>query len=221
MEKSGKRRSAMYIKRKGKQMKRVKKGTAGYIRYEKKRRFLITAAMFALPLGLYVIGFTVTKSRLNWLTFVAILGCLPACKSLVGLIMILMQKSVPEELLSQTKQAAGSLVSANELVFTAYEHNTPVDALVVCGNQVVCYTPDQKTDIAYIEKHISRILTVNGFSAAQVKVFKELKPYLQRVVHIRENQEKYREGIEFLPDERYPELSREELILHTLFAISL
>lgn len=202
-------------------MKRVKKGTAGYIRYEKKRRFLITAAMFALPLGLYVIGFTVTKNRLNWLTFIAILGCLPACKSLVGLIMILMQKSVPEELLSQTKRAAGDLVSANELVFTAYEHNTPVDALIVCGDQVVCYTPDQKTDTAYIEKHISRILTVNGFPSAQIKVFKELKPYLQRVSHIRENQEKYREGIEFRPDERYPELSREELILHTLFAISL
>lgn len=202
-------------------MKRVKKGTAGYIRYEKKRRFLITALMFALPLGLYIIGFAVTKSRLNWLTFIAILGCLPACKSLVGLIMILMQKAVSKEVISQTKQAAGDMVSANELVFTAYEHNTPVDALVVCGDQVVCYTPDQKTDIAYIEKHISRILTVNGFSSAQVKVFKELKPYLQRVVHIRNNKEKYREGIKFSPDERYPELSREELILHTLFAISL
>ncbi len=202
-------------------MKKVKKGTAGYIRYEKKRRFLITAAMFALPLGLYVIGFTVTKSRLNWLTFIAILGCLPACKSLVSLILILMQKPVAEELLSQAKQAAGDLVSANELVFTAYEHNTPVNALIVCGDQVVCYTPDQKTDIAYIEKHISRILTVNGFPSAQVKVFKDLKPYLQRVGHIRENQEKYRDGIKFSPDERYPELSREELILHTLFAISL
>ncbi len=202
-------------------MKRVKKGAAGYIRYEKKRRFLITAAMFALPLGLYMIGLTVTKSRLNWLTLIAILGCLPACKSLVGLIMILMQKPVPEELLAQTQKAAGDLVSANELVFTAYEHNTPVDALIVCGDQVVCYTPDQKTDAAYIEKHISRILTVNGFPSAQVKMFKELKPYLQRVGHIRENQEKYREGIEFSPDERYPELSREELILHTLFAISL
>lgn len=202
-------------------MKKVKKGTAGYIRYEKMRRLLVTAAMFALPLGLYVIGLSVTKSRLNWLTFIAILGCLPACRSMVGLILILMQKSVPDELVRQNAEAAGNLVFANELVFTAYEHNTPIDALIICGDQVVCFTSDEKTDLAYIEKHISRILTVNGFPSVQVKVFRELKPYLQRVAYIRENQEKYREGIEFTPDQKYPELSREELILHILLAIAL
>lgn len=202
-------------------MKKVKKGTAGYIRYEQKRRLLVTLAMFVLPIGLYIIGFVATKTNLNWLTFIAILGCLPACKSLVGLIMIFMQKPVKGEVLNKTVQAAGNLVSANELVFTAYEHNTPVNALVICGDQIVCYTPDQKTEIPYIEKHISKILAVNGFSSASVKVFKELKPYCQRVEHIRKNQEKYREGIKFTPDERYPELSREELILHTLYAISL
>ena len=86
---------------------------------------------------------------------------------------------------------------------------------------MVCYTPDEKTDISYIEKHLSRILTVNGFASAQPKVIRDFRRYLQRVSEIAGRAEHYREGIEFTPDERYPDLSREELILHTLLAISL
>lgn len=202
-------------------MKKVKKGTYGYIKYQKIRTFLITFILFLIPLVIYATGYIQTKTRLNLFTIVAILGCLPACKSLVALIMIMMQKSVPQDIYEQAKKANGDLVSGYELVFTAYEHTTPVNTLIVCGDQIVCYTPDEKTDIAYLEKHITRILTVNGFPSVQVKVMKDFKKYLQRVKEIVSRQEHYREDIEFTPDERYPELSREELIFHTLLAISL
>lgn len=202
-------------------MKKVKKGSYGYIRYTKVKILLTTFVLFAIPLVIYVTGYIQTKTRLNLFTFVAILGCLPACKSLVGLIMIMMQKSMPEEKYKEAQKAAGNLVSGYELVFTAYEHTSPINALVICGDQVVCYTPDEKTDIAYLEKHISRILTLNGFPSAQPKVMKDFRKYLQRVSEICSRQDHYREGIEFEPDERYPDLSRDELIFHTLLAISL
>lgn len=202
-------------------MKKKKKGSYGYIKYAKCRTFLITFVLFAIPLVIYVTGYLQTKTRLNLFTFVAILGCLPACKSLVGLIMILMQKPMPADKYREASAAAGELVAGYELVFTAYEHTTPVNALVVCGDQLVCYTPDEKTDIAYIEKHLSRILTMNGFASVQPKVMKDFRKYLQRVSEIAGRAEHYREEIEFTPDERYPELSREELIFHTLLAISL
>ena len=202
-------------------MKKKKKGSYGYIKYAKCRTFLITFILFAIPLVIYVTGYLQTKTRLNLFTFVAILGCLPACKSLVGLIMILMQKPMPADKYREASAAVGELVAGYELVFTAYEHTTPVNALVVCGDQLVCYTPDEKTDVAYIEKHLSRILTVNGFASVQPKVMKDFHKYLQRVSEISGRAEHYREGIEFTPDERYPELSREELIFHTLLAISL
>ena len=75
-------------------MKKVKKGTYGYIKYQKIRTFLITFILFLIPMVIYVTGYIQTKTKLNLFTFVAILGCLPACKSLVGLIMIMMQKSI-------------------------------------------------------------------------------------------------------------------------------
>lgn len=202
-------------------MKKVKKGSYGYIRYAKIKTFLITFVLFAVPLLIYVTGYIQTKTRLNLFTFVAILGCLPACKSLVGLIMIMLQKSMPADRYQEARTAAGDLVAGYELVFTAYEHTTPVNALIVCGDQVVCYTPDEKADTAYLEKHLTRILTLNNFPSAQPKVVKDFRKYLQRVSEIAGRAEHYREGIEFVPDERYPDLSREELILHTLLAISL
>lgn len=202
-------------------MKKVKKGTFGYIKYQKKKTFLITFILFLIPLVIYVTGYIQTKTKLNLFTFVAILGCLPACKSLVGLIMIMMQKSIDTATYEAARKANGNLVSGYELVFTAYEHTTPVNALLVCGDQVVCYTPDEKADTAYLEKHISKILTINGYSSAQVKVMTELKKYCQRASEICQKQGHYREDISFTPDERYPDLSREELIYHTLLAISL
>ena len=202
-------------------MNKVKKGEKGYISYQKKRTFLITFVLFLIPMVIYVTGYIQTKTKLNLFTFVAIMGCLPACKSLVSLIMILSQKPMPQEKYEAAKAANGNLTAGYELVFTAYEHTSPVNTLVVCGDQVLCYTPDEKTDAAYLEKHISKILTINGYPSAQVKVMKDFKKYLQRASEICSRQEHYRADIEFQPDERYPELSREELIYHTLLAISL
>lgn len=202
-------------------MKKVKKGSYGYLRYQKLRTLLITVVLFAIPITIFVTGLVQTGSRLNLFTVMAILGCLPACKWLVNLIMILMQKSVSGEVYEQAKGAARDLVAGYELVFTTYEHTIPVNALVVCGDQVICYTPDPKADPAFLEKHLTRILTVNGFPSVQPKVMKDFKKYLQRVSDISKRQDHYREGISFTPDTRYPDLSREELILHNLLAISL
>lgn len=202
-------------------MKKIKKGTYGYIRAEKKKVFLWTFVLFAIPIAIYITGLLQTGTRKNLFTVVAILGCLPACKWMVNLIMIMMQKPVSKEVYEQVRAACGTLTAGYELVFTTYEHTIPVNAVVICGEHVVCFTPDEKADPAFLEKHITRILTLNGFPTVQPKVMKDFKKYLQRVRELQNKQEQYREGIAFTPDERYPELSREELILHNLLAISL
>lgn len=204
-----------------KKKKRVRKGAYGYIRHQKIRTTMITLGLFVLPLAIFTAGYLQTGTRKNWFTILAILGCLPACKSLVSMIMILMQKPVEKQVYEQAKAANGNLTAGYELVFTTYERSFPINTLIVCGDQVVCYTPDEKADLAVLEKHISRILSANGFTSVQVKALKDLKKYLQRASDICSRQDHYREGIEFVPDERYPELSRDELIFHTLLAISL
>ena len=46
------------------------------------------------------------------------------------------------------------------------------------------------------------------------------KHYEERIRLLAADPEKYRSSISFTPDENYPDLSREELMLHTIMAIS-
>ena len=64
------------------------KGDFGYLSSEKKRRILITSILFAVPLLIFFTALLYFHTRLTIWTVVAVVGCLPACKSLVSLIMI-------------------------------------------------------------------------------------------------------------------------------------
>lgn len=203
-------------------MKKVRKGKYGYIRYEKKKRALFTLGLFALPLTVFFIGLYMTGTRNNILSVLAILGVIPAAKFAVDWIMVMMQKSADPEIVDITEKTAGNLTRAYELVVTAYEGRMPLDAVVVCGNQVVCCSPrgDQKK-FAFMEKHMADILKNNGYHSVKVKIFPDLRHYQERIGQLADAPEKYREGIKFTTDEKYPDLSRDELIKHTLLAISI
>ena len=68
------------------------KGTSGYLRTQKNYEILRTVLYFAISLSLFIAGWVTTGSRENLLTIVAVLGCLPACKSLVEMFMFLRYK---------------------------------------------------------------------------------------------------------------------------------
>lgn len=205
-------------------MKKTKKGkgTPGYTRYEQKKRTIITSIMFVIPLIIFFTGLLQTGTRKNLFTLVAILGVLPAAKSAVNMIMIWTQKSVDQALVDAVQKKAGDLVTSYEMTVTAYEGRMPLDAMVVCGNQVVCYSSRGKREqFGFMEKHMATILKGNGYSPAKVKIFQEQKHFLERVEQLAKEPQRYRDGISFTPDERYPDLSREELIKHVLLAISI
>ena len=199
---------------------KIRKGNFGYIRAQKKKRVLVTLVLFAIPLLIFFTGLAITKTRLNLFTFVAIMGCLPASKSAVGMILMLMQKPMEETAYRQIEAHKGSREVAYELTVTAYEKSTQIDSIAVCANTVIGYTQSLKADLSFAEQHMEKILKGNGYKV-NVKIFRELKPYLERLDSLNEHQEKLREGISFTPDERYPDLTREALIKHTILAISL
>ena len=199
---------------------KVSKGDIGYIKAQKKKRTWMTAGLFALPLAIFFTGLWQTGTRLNLFTFVAIMGCLPAARCAVGMVMILMQKPVEESFYSEMEKRAGDLTRAYELVISAYEKNTPIDGLVVCGYHVVGYTSSPKADTSFVQKHIQEILKGNGYRS-DVKIFKDVKPFLDRVGYLAKNQEEIEKDIPFTPNESYPDLTRSQLVKHTILAISL
>ena len=196
------------------------KGSYGYIRAQKIKRTWITLALFAAPLLVFFTGLVLKGNRNTIFTVIAVLGCLPACKMAVSSIMMYMQKPMKKEDYEAIEAHKGELTCGYELVVTAYEKQSFLDSVVVCGNTVAAYSSREKTDGPFVEKHIQKILKQNGFSVS-VKVFRELKSYLERLDSLNEHRESIEKDIRFTPDENYPELTRNELILHTIYAISL
>ena len=60
----------------------------------------------------------------------------------------------------------------------------------------------------------------NGYKAT-VKIFTDFRPFLERLDSMNAHKDTLEEGIKFTPDEKYPELSRNELIRQTILALCL
>lgn len=200
--------------------KKIRKGDFGYIQHEKIRRFLVTLLLFAIPMAAFLGAYLITGTKKNIITVIAMVGCLPACKSLVGFIVMFLQKSMDGSSYRKIKEHAKDLVMSYEMYLTTYEKSTFVESFAICGNKVIGYSSRIDGSPQFVEQHVKKILKQNGYKV-DVKVMTELKPYLERLDYLNAHKEELVKDIIFTPDERYPELSREELIKHIILAISL
>ncbi len=201
-------------------MKKAAKGTVGYVQYQRIRRALIMIVMFAIPLVIYFSALKITGTNRNIMTIVAVVGMIPAARFAVSWIMIMLQRKADPQAVRITQETAGMLTHAFELMVTSYDGRLPLDAVVVCGNEIAAVSVNaEKKQIDMMEKHITKILNSNQYFNSNVRIFSDLKHYQDRIRQLAADPDKYREGIRFTPDERYPDLTRDELVLHTILAI--
>ena len=198
-------------------MKRIAKGKYGYTLSHRKSQILKMSLYIALALAIFLIGWITTKTTKNILSIVAICGALPISKEMVGVIMSFKRKPLDKQLYEQISERAGDLEQIYELLFTTQEKSYVVEAAIVEGKDVICYTLDPKCDVMALQKHLQRMLDANGYKE-NVKVFKELKKFLDRVSDL-ERREKVE--IPYTPHSTYPDLNRDQLIKHTLLALSI
>lgn len=203
-----------------KKTQKIKKGDFGYFSAEKKKQLLITFLLFAVPLGIFFSAWAYHGTRLTVFTVISVVGCLPACKALVSLIMILRCRPMDAKLYETIRAHQKDLVMSYEMYMTFYEKSGYIDACAVCGNTVVCYSSDPKIDAAFMGEQAQKIVRKNGYKVT-LKIFTDLKPFLERLDSMNEHKESLEEGIKFTPDEKYPELSRNEMIRHTILALCL
>ena len=198
-------------------MKKVAKGKFGYTMSHRKWQILKMLLYIALALAIFLLGWITTKKTANLLSVVAICGALPISKEMVGVIMSFKRKPMEKEIYEQISTKAGSLEQIYELVFTTQEKSYVVEAAIVEGKDVICYTIDPKCDVMALQKHLQKMLDANGYKE-NVKVFKDLKKFLDRVSDL-ERREKVE--IPYTPHSSYPDLNRDQLIKHTLLALSI
>ena len=142
-------------------MKKVEKGKPGYLNYKKKAEILRTVIYFAIVAAIFLLGYTQTHTRLNLMTVVAVLGCLPASKALVGVI--------------------ARFPYCYDTVITSREKIMPADCFVISGHNLYGYTHYEKVNPEELAKHIRSILSQNGYTGLTVKILNQYAPFLARV----------------------------------------
>ncbi|MDE6388822.1 MAG: hypothetical protein K2L82_13570 [Lachnospiraceae bacterium] len=176
----------------------VKKGSYGYIENRKVVTALRTLLFFAVCIGLYVMGYLTTGTSKNLLTIVAVLGCLPSCKSMVNLIMFLKAKGCGEALKNQVCVYDEKLTTFYDMYFTSYQKNFPISHMALKGNVLCGIAENPKCDCNGAEKHLEQMLTQEGIKNMTVKIFSQPEKYTDRLSQLTKlsaDEHKNRDGI--------------------------
>lgn len=161
--------------------KKIKKGAAGYLDYQKKAEILRTVIYFAIIIAIFALGYSQTHSNKNLLTVVAVVGCLPASKALVGVIMRIPHRSIATDKAREIREKGSRLTVIYDLVLTSNDKIMPIECFAIAGDKIFGYAPNEKVDETYVAKHIQKILAENGFSGVSVRILHQYTAFLSRV----------------------------------------
>lgn len=161
------------------------KGTKDYLKTQKRYEILRTILYFAISLSIFIGGWAATKTRLNLLTVVAVLGCLPACKSLVGMIMFLRFQGCASENVQIIEEHMEGLTGLFDMVFTSYEKNYNVAHITIKGNTLCGFTQEEAFDEQAFYKHLDGILKLERYKDVTIKVFKDIHKYADRLEQLK------------------------------------
>ena len=141
---------------------------------------MIIGVAAVLIIGLLVAGYMIFDSRLNVLTIIAILICLPVCRTLVNLIMLLPHTSISESTEMEISGKTENLTTLFDLIITSEKKAMKIDSIVISRNVVCGYAKSPKYDTDDAAKHIKSILEQNGIEKVTVKIFKDYVAFLSR-----------------------------------------
>lgn len=161
-------------------MKRILKGEAGYLDYKKKVEIIRTAFYFTLVAAIFFLGYSQANSRNNILTVVAVLGCLPSAKALVGVIIRLPHSSVREEIAEEINSVADKLTRVYDLLVTSRDKVIPIECILISENQILGYVRSPKADAAHGEAHIHSMLSQNGQGKVTIKIVQDYELFRAR-----------------------------------------
>lgn len=183
------------------------KGAYGYLENRKIYTALRTVLFFLLCVGIYLAGYLTTGTNRNMLTVVAILGCLPACKSAVNFIVFIRAKGCSSALQKKVQDYDEALDTMYDMYFTSYQKNYPISHLALKGNILCGITEAPKCNGKEAEKHLTQMLMQDGIKNVTVNIFSEEEKYIDRLSR--------------LADLEVDSAQNKEDILRLLYAISL
>ena len=190
---------------------KTEKGQKGYLKARKQKYLIAAIVEFMIVAAVFVTGYIQTGSRLNLLTVVAVVGCLPAAKMLVEFITMAPYKGITEEKYQQLEEHAPLILRAYDMIITSSQKVMPLDAVVISGHIVCGYASNPKTDETALARHIKEILKNNHYEKMTIKIFHDYKAFISRA-----------EGMNNIASvEKKESLKRERAILKIILNISM
>jgi hypothetical protein len=162
------------------------KGQPGYLQSQKVYEMIRTLLFFAISLSLFFIGYFTSNTKANLLTIIAVLGCLPASKSAVSMILFLGCKSMSGQTASEITAHTQGMTSAYDMIFTSYSKNYNICHLIIHGNSLYAYTQDTKLQESQFQKHLEGIFAGEQIKLTSIKVYTDLSKYLARLDSLKE-----------------------------------
>lgn len=190
---------------------KLHKGTAGYISAKKRQLAYIIGAVTVIAILLLVAGYFVYGTRVNIFSVLAVIICIPVCRTLVNLIMLIPHHTTSERMELELSGVTEDLTVLYDLLVTSEKKAMQIDALVISPTTICGYTSSPQTDTEDAARHIKHMLERNKIEKITVKIFKDYKAFKSRA-----------EGMENIVSvEQLTSHEREEKIAQILQDISL
>lgn len=171
-------------------MKKAVKGTYGYLHTKRNLAIIRTVVFFAIPLAIFIAGYVTTGSRETLLTVAAVLGCLPACKSLVNMIILFRAKGCSQKAFDRIQPLEGHLTGMYDMYFTSYQKNFAISHMVVEDRIILAYTEDEKLDQNAFKEHLSAMLKQGGVKGMAIAVSGDLNKYCEQLKNLNDRNQK-------------------------------
>mgnify|MGYP007033828630 CR=1 FL=1 len=165
-------------------MTRAVKGNFGYIRAKRLAVLIRTIVFFGISLSLFAAGCITTGKKENLLTIVAVLGCLPACKSMVNTVMLFRARGCSDQARDAIKPLEGRLIGMYDMYFTSYQKNFALSHMVVEGNLVLGYTESGGCDCTACQEHLQAMLRQGGFKDRTITISQSLSKYCEQLKNL-------------------------------------
>ena len=161
-------------------MKKVKKGSPGYLDYKKRKDILITLVMSLVALALFFIGLYNYNSRLNFLTIICIILFLPSARRIVYIIVEFKFKSIDKDLLNILNRDYHFIKFIYDVVLVSQNSFYLLDTVAISSKTIYGFT-SSKTLPENISSYIKKILKDNNYLDYNVVVFNDKKTFLDRL----------------------------------------
>ncbi len=162
---------------------KFKQGEYEYYNWKRNREIIKTLIYFGISLALLAAGYIATGTKANLLTIVAVLGLLPASKSMVGMIMYMRYHGCNEENYAILKDTLEKFNHAYGLVFTSYKKTYEVAGCIVKNGYVYGYLTNHQDMHEDLESHIEGIAKRNGYQIT-IAMYTKTDEYLERLNQI-------------------------------------